>query len=1197
MKPSKSSPFRSHSRISTVFTMALLAHFAASSASALTYYWDNDGITAGFGTAAGTWAAPTTTGDAAQGFSESATGATLPVNVTTTTADTVNFGNAATGLATGSIAVSGTVDVGTVNFASGSGPITLSGGTISLGGNRTITAQNHNNTIGSAITLDGNGTISFNRNITPAAQGTLTVNGQISGSGNLTFTTPNVASNGNAQLIILGAANTWTGTTTITTGNSSNTTTIRAGVNDALPTSTVLTLTGGSGSGSGRTVTFDLNGKNQTLAGLSNSISTLTARNQRVSSTAAATLTINNSSNYTFGGAGVSSTFSGNPVNPTAQITGAVSIVKNAAGTFTLLGAQTYTGTTSVNAGKLVGVVGGHHQSSGVNLSSDTATYGVSITDNTKKWTCKSLATTAAGTLEFNFGAIAPSTSVSPLTVTNAADFSTTPLVSVVVTASPAPGTYPLMTWGTMAGTAPTTANLTVSQLPFGSSAELQVSGNTLNLVITSSLTYAVKDNNTDTLNLGSSWVGGTAPGTTALAKWNSTVTSANSTVLGADLTWPGMVIENPNGLVTIGAGNTLTLGSADNDIDMSAATADLTLNCPLTLGAANVWDVAASRTLTLGGPVSGAFDVSKLGDGTLQLSASNLMPDGVGAGNLALTGTLDLKGNSDTINGLSGSGVIDNTGLTTSTLTAGANDQTSTFSGILQNSGASLNLVKTGSGTLTLGGANTLSGAVNIMGGTLAMSNIAPLDNVTGITMSGGTTLRPGVANVVVSPPITIGATGTTVTITGHPVDSTTGSAQIPVTLDGAISGDGDVVFTGIESTNDYSRINLNAASNYAGSTLITTTSSIFNANLFLSLGVENALPTTTVVTLDGGDGTGGGRFCEINLNGNNQTLAGLTNVIGRTLRSQEVYNTSTTAATLTINNAAPSTYTGKIGGQLGPAGAAGDNLGLTKGGVGTFTISGANTYTGATTITGGTLTLGALNTIPNASAVLIGNGILNAATTGTETAGTLDVTGAAAINVASGAVLAFLDSSSLTWSGTLNITGAFASGSSLRFGDGTGTGLTPAQLLLISATGFTGFALDGSGYLTATSTGGYSTWQATNGTVQTINLDHDSDGVSNGVEYFLGGNTNTTGFTALPAVANSSGTLSITWTKAASYTGSYGTDFWVETSATLTGTWAMELADPTPGFTVTFPSATEVKYTFPAGTKNFARLKVTGP
>jgi hypothetical protein len=82
---------------------------------------------------------------------------------------------------------------------------------------------------------------------------------------------------------------------------------------------------------------------------------------------------------------------------------------------------------------------------------------------------------------------------------------------------------------------------------------------------------------------------------------------------------------------------------------------------------------------------------------------------------------------------------------------------------------------------------------------------------------------------------------------------------------------------------------------------------------------------------------------------------------------------------------------------------------------------------------------------------------------------------------------------------------------------------------------------------------------------------------------------------------VVNTSGTLSVTWTKAATYTGTYGADFVVETSDTLTGTWTTELASPNLGFTVTFPSATEVKFTFPGGSaysgKKFARLKVTGP
>ena len=120
------------------------------------------------------------------------------------------------------------------------------------------------------------------------------------------------------------------------------------------------------------------------------------------------------------------------------------------------------------------------------------------------------------------------------------------------------------------------------------------------------------------------------------------------------------------------------------------------------------------------------------------------------------------------------------------------------------------------------------------------------------------------------------------------------------------------------------------------------------------------------------------------------------------------------------------------------------------------------------------------------------------------------------------------------------------------------------------------------------------YASWQTANGTTQTIDLDHDGDGVSNGVEYFIGGNGNTTGFTALPSVVTAGSVLSITFTHAAGYTGVYGTDYVIETSASLAaGSWSNA-----PGVNVTFPTSTTVKYTF-TGTadKAFARLKVTGP
>ena len=142
-------------------------------------------------------------------------------------------------------------------------------------------------------------------------------------------------------------------------------------------------------------------------------------------------------------------------------------------------------------------------------------------------------------------------------------------------------------------------------------------------IVITYTVSVNVKADNTNDLDLASSWTVG-VPATTDVATWNNTVTTANTTVLGADLTFGGIAILNPGGLVTVNGPNTLTLGAAATALDLSAATADLSLNCPLALGADNIWNVALSRTLTVGGTVSGSFAVTKQGAGTVTLSGAN---------------------------------------------------------------------------------------------------------------------------------------------------------------------------------------------------------------------------------------------------------------------------------------------------------------------------------------------------------------------------------------------------------------------------------------------------------------------------------------------------------------------------------------------------------------------------------------------
>lgn len=134
-------------------------------------------------------------------------------------------------------------------------------------------------------------------------------------------------------------------------GMSVNEGTIRLGAVNGIATNAVIDL------GTTLATTFDLNGFNQTLAGLQRTA----AQTTTVTSATAATLTLNQTVNLTYGGA----------------ITGAISLVKSGSGSETLSGTNTYTGTTTVSGGTLVvgsatalgNVSGGTTVDAGANLT------------------------------------------------------------------------------------------------------------------------------------------------------------------------------------------------------------------------------------------------------------------------------------------------------------------------------------------------------------------------------------------------------------------------------------------------------------------------------------------------------------------------------------------------------------------------------------------------------------------------------------------------------------------------------------------------------------------------------------------------------------------------------------------------------------------------------------------------------------
>ena len=847
---------------------------------------------------------------------------------------------------TGTLTLSGSNDFFT-------GPVTINSGVFTLGntnalsaasaltlsGTSSLRASVTNATVNAPITISGTPSI----HAPTIAGSTLILGGAISGSASLTFNSLNTSTSNSSQTVRLNAQSNYSGGTVIHPDGNDTNLIIRLGINNALPTTTVVSINGDPGGGSfARSARLEMDGFSQTIAGVQNTPAGSLRVQQVFNSGAAATLTINSGTDHTFSGV----------INGTN-----LSLAKMGPGSQIIAGINTMAGTTTVSGGKLLGGVGGSSASSAVILNNTLGTVGVSITNNTQTWTCASLATTAAGNLEFNFGPVSPG-SVSSLTVTGLAAFTATPAVRVVVDSPLSPGTYPLMTWASTSGILPSVVSVLnpggTGGLADGTTASLTVTGNTLNLVIVG-VPVSVKANNTTSLNQTQSWVNDLPPNNTSTAVWNNTVTVANTTVLGADTTWAGISISNPGGAVTINAGNTLTLGANANDINMSAAMANLTLNCPLILGDANTWNVANGRNLTLSGVVSGSFPITKAGLGTAILSGVNTY---TGSTLLATnSGTFEIGGS-----GTLGSGIHAGAIEIRSGSTFRYNSNTSqTLNGPISGLGT---LTKSASSTLTLGGANpSFTGTVAVTAGTLSLGNTSALSAASAISIAGGATLASQTSGMVINVPITLGATATNSTISLGRITSTQGS----FTLNESISGAGNLILTTptTSSGGNLQTIFLGSGNSYLGNTEITTGN--INNSMTVRANVADSLPVTTVLTINGGGGTGSGRTITFDLNGYDQTLAGLQNTRDLASRNQKVTNSSVDRATLTINNettdfiygGAVTTFTAQITG----------NLELIKIGGRKFTLAAGagNSFTGSTTVVEGILNLGHPTSLQN--------------------------------------------------------------------------------------------------------------------------------------------------------------------------------------------------------------------------------------
>jgi autotransporter-associated beta strand protein len=226
----------------------------------------------------------------------------------------------------------------------------------------------------------------------------------------------------------------------------------------------------------------------------------------------------------------------------------------------------------------------------------------------------------------------------------------------------------------------------------------------------------------------------------------------AGSTTINAGTLSAGAANVIPNtSAVTVAAGATLDLEDAPFSTETIGSLAGAG---NVELGANNLQAGGNNSSTTFSGAISGAGGFTKSGTGVLTLSGNNTYTSNttIESGTLRLAGgnaisnmgavgigggaTLDLNNTSETVGSLFASG---NVTLGSGTLTTGVNNLFSPYSGIISGTGS---VVKVGTGTWTLSGANTYSGTTDIQQGILNLLAEGRIGNPNLVTLASAAEL-----------------------------------------------------------------------------------------------------------------------------------------------------------------------------------------------------------------------------------------------------------------------------------------------------------------------------------------------------------------------------------------------------------------------------------------------------------------------
>ena len=534
---------------------------------------------------------------------------------------------------------------------------------------------------------------------------------------------------------------------------------------------------------------------------------------------------------------------------------------------------------------------------------------------------------------------------------------------------------------------------------------------------ITTRAGTVVKANNSTPVNQNGSWVGGVAPSSSDIAQWDNTVASAANLQMtfAGNVDWLGIRIFDPIGDVSTTTGNNvITLGASG--IDMTAATVNLTLNRNITLSAAQSWNVASGRLLTInpGNPATttanGGFLLTIQGAGDTTINSALSGSGGLtksGAGTLSLTGANTYTG-ATTVN----AGTIQAANNSAFGTTAG---------GVSVASGAAVELsgnIAIGSETLSLDGAGVSGGG--------ALRNTSGNNSWAGdITLESSSQINSEVGTLTLS--------GTITENRGHFKTLTVDGAG-DVVVDGNLGGTANSDQIDLVK-NGSGRLFLNHANGYQGSTTIdagavrianggalgdTSGGTTVNSGGALEL-TGNITVNGETLSLNGGGPLNGGALR--NVSGNN-TYAGAI-----TLGGASRVNSDSGTLTLSggINGAGQALTIGGAGNvSVSGSGISGTGTSLIKDGSGTLSLNVANSYTGGTVLDAGTISLGANNALGSGGFTFAG-GILRENNYSDSSIGALSLTANSTIQLSPGGSAGTLTFDSASWSGgTLTIFGS---------------------------------------------------------------------------------------------------------------------------------------------------------------------------